>query len=320
MLTMKAVIYHEFGDPSVLKVEDVDSVEPYENEVRVKVSFCAVNTSDARIRGLNFPDGFGFLVRPIFGFRSPRKKILGGSFSGTIDKVGSKVTDLKVGDQVCVMNGMAMGGYAQYVVPNKKKPVVKVPDGVSEKDAAAVLFGGTTALYFLKDKANLTSGQKILINGASGAVGTNAVQIAKIFGAEVTAVTSTKNIDLMKQLGADKVIDYTVDSPYEGEKYDVILDCVGTLDIEKSKPLLSDTGKMYLVVASLKNQIFPGAKVSSGTSPEKTEHIEQLLQWLKEEKLQVVIEQVFALDQADQAHVLIDSGRKVGNVLLRIEE
>ena len=248
---MKAAIVERYGTPDVVRLVELPTPEPRAGQVRVRVAVTAVTAGDARIRGARFPKGFGPLARLMFGVRGPRRKVLGNVFSGTVDAVGTGVTGLSPGDEVCGMTGPRMGAHAEYVVVPAAQAVPK-PTGVSHEDAAGVLFGGTTALFFLRDQAALRPGASVLVNGASGAVGTNAVQLAAHLGGRVTAVTSTANLALVSELGAEHTIDYTsADLASLTDRFDVVLDTVGNISPASGRRLLNDGGVLLLAAAGL---------------------------------------------------------------------
>ncbi len=318
---MKAAIYREYGLPAVVHVEDVSRPQPGAGEVLVKVKYSAVTAADVRIRSATFPKGFGFLARLAFGIKSPRNQILGSCFSGVIETVGKDVSTFRPGDEVCGMNGVKMGAHAEYIVINAAKSLAMKPEGVTHKDTAGMLFGGTAALYFLRDQAKVKNGERVLINGASGAVGTNAVQLAKYFGAKVTGVTSGDSADLVKSLGADQIIDYTKDRVLNGEeRYDVVLDTVGNINIAAGKTILTKQGRLVLMVASfgeiLRSQ--SDSRVKTGTASEKREDIEFLLQLMEQGKLTVVIDSEYSLENITEAHARVSGDNKKGNVVVRI--
>jgi NADPH:quinone reductase-like Zn-dependent oxidoreductase len=314
---MRAAVVDRYGPPEVVRVVDVPMPAPRSGEVLVRVSAAAVTAGDSRIRGARFPKGAAPFARLAFGLRGPRRKILGGSFSGVIEAIGAGVTGLTVGDEVCGMTGVRLGAHAERVaVPAGR--VVRRPAGVTDEDAAGVLFGGTTALYFLRDKAAVTAGQSVLVNGASGAVGSNAVQLAKHFGATVTAVTSTANVPLVSDLGAARVIDYTRTPLAEvTDRFDVVVDTVGNLSPASGRRLLTDGGVLLLVAANLWELLRAHGNVRAGTSGERAEDFALLLQLLASGNLRVVIDQVRDLDGIVAAHHRVDSGRKIGNIVVR---
>jgi NADPH:quinone reductase-like Zn-dependent oxidoreductase len=316
---MKAAIFEKYGPPEVLQVKDITMPVPGDNEILVKVINCAVTAADCRIRGSNFPKGFTLLARLAFGVFKPRNKILGSCFSGLVTDVGSAVTKFKVGDVVFGMTGMKFGAYAEYIVIDENKTVLKKPVHLSFEDAAALSFGGTTALFFLRDKVKIQKGHKILINGASGAVGTNAVQIAKYYGAVVTGVCSTTNVDFVKTLGADNIIDYTKqDLLSVDDKYDVILDTVGNISIDNGLKLLTEKGVFVVVVGALSDLLSLNKKVVKGTASEKVEDLNFLADLVEQNKLRVVIDKVYSFENIVEAHRYASTGHKRGNVILQI--
>lgn len=316
---MRVATFHAFGPPEVLSIEQVSKPVINDNEILVQVKVTAVTAADSRIRAARFPKGFGFLARLVFGITKPRIRVLGGVYSGVVAEVGKAVADFKVGDEVCGMTGAKMGAHAEYINVRSHKSIVKKPANVSHEDAAGVLFGGTAALYFVRDKLHVTKGDTVVVNGASGAVGTNAVQLAKYYGAKVVAVTDAKNSKLVTKLGADQIIDYTkqdlVDSP---EKFDVIVDTVGNISPKQAKSLLKPHGCAGLMVASLGQMITAHGPIKTGTATEKKEDIAFLLSLIEQGELQVVIDKVYDLEQIVTAHQYVDGGHKVGNVLVRL--
>ena len=322
---MKAAVYDKYGGPEVLYLADVEKPTPGPKEILVKLDSVSVTIADSRIRGANFPTGFAFFARLIFGMFKPKNRILGSSFSGIVQSIGSEVTKFKVGDEVLGMNGLKMSAYAEFLTISEKSSVILKPSEITHEEAAGFSFGGTTALFFLRDQAKIKQGDSILINGASGAVGTNAIQLAKYYGAEVTAVCSTKNIELVKELGADHVIDYTKENFLNSaKKYDLVMDAVGNISIPDAKKVLKEVGTYLLVVAGMGRTINAafnkrgGQKVLDGTSSEKKADLEFLANLVKEKKLKVVIDKVFPFEDIVQANVHVDSGRKVGNVIVKI--
>lgn len=316
---MKVVIADSYGGPEVLHIVNAPSPSIGVNDILVRVKAFAVTAADSRIRGARFPRGFGFLARLFFGLRKPRIKTLGSTYSGVVERVGSSHTQFKVGDEVCGMTGAKMGTYAEFVTVNNVKSIAKKPANVSHTHAAGMLFGGTAALYFLRDKLNIKQGETILINGASGAVGTNAVQLARLFGATITGVTTQGNATLVKELGATEIIDYTKqDIAAIGKKFDVLLDTVGNISPEAAKPLLTLNGRAGLMVASLGEMIRMRGPVKGGTATEKREDIEYLLSLMKDGKLRAVIDSEYTIDHIAEAHRHVDSGHKVGSCIVTL--
>ena len=225
---MKAVVYHEYGSPDVLHLKEVEKPSPKDNEVLIKVHATTVSTGDVNMRGFTFvPPGFGPLPRLMLGLRAPKRNILGVELAGEVEAVGRDVILFKKGDRVFGINSAELGAYAEFVCWPEKRALAIKPANVTYAEAAAIPFGASTALYFLRNLGKIQSGQSILINGASGSVGSAAVQLAKYFGAEVTGVCSSANLELVKSLRADKVIDYTKqDFKTMPKTYDMILDAV----------------------------------------------------------------------------------------------
>lgn len=314
---MRAAVVDRYGPPEVVRVTEVPRPEPRSGEVLVRVSAAAVTSADSRLRGARFPAGFGLLVRLAFGVVRPRRKILGSSFSGVVETVGSRVGELEPGDEVCGMTGTTMGAHAEYVAVQAER-LVRKPPAVTHADAAGLLFGGTAALFFPRDKASVGAGTSVLVNGASGAVGTNAVQLAKHLGATVTAVTSAANAELVAGLGADRVIDHTSeDLATITERFDVVLDAVGNLSITSGRRLLSPTGVLVLTAASLRDTVRARGKVVAASAPERAPDFDFLLRLVADGTLTVVHDQAYELDDIVEAHRRVDSGHKVGNVIVR---
>jgi NADPH:quinone reductase-like Zn-dependent oxidoreductase len=313
---MRAAVVHEYGAPGVVRVVDIDTPTPGAKDVLVRIRATAVTAADSRIRGARFPRGFAPFARLAFGLRRPRRTVLGNAFSGVVEALGPKVTGIAVGDEVAGTTGLRMGTHAEYAVVPASRVVAK-PAGVSHDDAAGVLFGGSTALFFLRDKATVGPGTRVLVNGASGAIGTSAVQLAKHAGATVTGVTSGANADLVRSLGADHVIDHTTtDLASVTERYDVVLDTVGTLSPASGRRLLADGGVLLLAAADLGEFLRARGDVRVGTAPERVETARELLDLVASGALRVVLDRVVPLDDVVAAHERTDSGRKVGNIVL----
>lgn len=325
---MKAIIYTEYGPPEVLHLQEVEKLTPKDNEVLIKIHASTVNAGDCNARGFTFvPPGFGFLARLMFGLRRPKQPILGTELAGDIEAVGKAVTRFQKGDQVWGILREKSGAYAEYICLPEHARLVKKPVGITFDEAASAPFGGTTALYFLRDVAKLRPGQKILIIGASGGTGVYAVQLAKYYGAEVTGVCSTTNLGLVKSLGADKVVDYTKqDFTQNGETYDVILDMVpGEAAFARYQVSLKPSGLYLAGAGGLKafaqmawTSLTGGKKVIAGMAPDRREDLVFLNELLEAGKIKPVIDRCYPLEQTAAAHRYVDSGRKRGSVVITI--
>jgi len=316
---MKAVIIEEYGEPEVLQIKDFPRPKIGDKDILVRVKAVAVTAADSRIRGARFPKGFGFLAKLVFGIAKPRVKILGNTYSGIVEQAGRDVTQFHVGEEVCGTTGIHMGTYAEYIKVSKYKSIALKPTSVSHEDAAGLLFGGLAALYFIRDKLSVKKGETVVINGASGAVGTNAVQLAKYFGAKVAGVTSSSNAKLVRSIGAEHVIDYTKQDLIKSDKkFDVVLDTVGNISPHAAKRLLTTKGRAGLMVATLWEGITARKPVITGTATEKKEDIKFLLELTEQGKIKVVIDKIYEIDDIVAAHRHADSGKKVGNVIVRL--
>lgn len=305
---MKAVIYRQYGSPDVLHVAEVAKPVPRPNEVLVKIHATTVTIGDVIMRSFNLPTPrwqwlFARLYLGVFG---PKRSILGMDLAGTVEVVGANVTRFKQGDQVFASTvDMNFGGYAEYKAVPKDGVLALKPSNLSYEDAAAVPGAGMTALHVLK-KGAIAAGQKVLVYGASGAVGTNAVQIAKSLGAVVTGVSSAANLELVKSLGADRVIDYRqVDFTRQPERYDVVFDAVAKIDPAQGKKALKPGGR-YLHV----HRDSDGGNTLDGLMTLKA--------LVEAGKVKPVIDRRYALDQIPDAHRYVETGRKRGNVVVTV--
>ena len=309
---MKAVICTKYGPPEVLQIEEIEKPSPKPDEVLIKIFAATVHIGDTKIR--RFEPGLGpvkdFLFKPVMrfalGFSKPRKKIPGMELSGEIEAIGTNVTRFKVGDAVFASTEMRFGAYAQYCCLPENAIVAIKPYNMTHEEAAPVSNAAITALMHLR-KADIREGQKVLIYGASGSVGTYAIQLAKFLGAEVTAVCSTSNLELVKSLGADKVIDYTKeDFTNNGETYDVIYDAVGKIKASKWKKALSKSGHFLNVLTM------------SGAFKLKIEDLNKIKELCESGKLRTVIDRRYPLEEIVEAHRYVDKGHKKGNVIITI--
>jgi len=318
---MKAIICTKYGLPEVLQLKEVEKPIPKDNEVLIKIHATTVTSGDYRIRKAD-----PFLIRLIFGFSKPRNGILGGNLAGEIEEVGKDVKLFKKGDKVFGSTGMSFGSYAEYTTLKENAVLSLMPKGMSFDESAAIPFGALTALHFLK-KANVKKGQKVLVYGASGAVGTAAVQLAKYYGAEVTGVSSGANLKLVKSLGADKVIDYTKENFSDiKERYDIVYETVGKTSISSGKKLLNKNG-IYIGGSSglfkgfaqvLWTGITSSKKVISGVASEKAENMIFLKDLIEKGKFKAVIDKKYPLEEIVEAHRYVEKGHKKGNVVITV--
>lgn len=308
---MKAVVCDRYGPPEVLRLVEIDKPIPKDDEVRIKVMATTVHVGDTKIRALR--PGMGAVLDPIvkafmrltIGFTHPKR--LGMELSGEVDETGRDVTAFKKGDEVFCSTGMHLGAYAEYVCLSVDTPILKKPVNMSHEEAATVANGATTAWVILR-KAHLQPGRKVLVYGASGSVGTFAVQLARNLGAEVTGVCSGRNLELVRALGATNVIDYTAaDFTANGETYDVIFDAVGKLSRSKVKGSLTETGKYLNVLTDAGASM----KVDADDLAFVRDQIEA-------GKLKTVIDRTYRLDEVVEAHRYVDTGHKRGNVVVTV--
>lgn len=318
---MQAVIYERYGSPDVLQVREIAQPAPKNDEVLIRVRATTVTSADCRLRSLSMPRGFGLISRLVLGITRPRQRVLGVELAGEIVAVGRGVSKFKLGDEVFAISGASLGCYAEYKCLSEDAAIALKPTALTFAEAATLAFAGTTALDFLR-RGQLQRGERVLINGASGAVGTAAVQLAKYFGAEVTAVCSAANGELVRSLGADHVIDYTAeDFTRNGETYDVIVDTVGTAPFSRSKGSLSERGRLLLVLAGLADMLMipwvsmsGSRRVIAGPAAERAEDLHLLARLVQEGHFRPVIDRCYPFERIAEAHRYVDSGRKRGNV------
>ena len=322
---MKAMVYERYGSPDVLRSKEVIKPTPKDNEVLIKIHATTVTSADCRLRSLNLPRGFGLISRLIFGITKPRQPILGTELAGDIESIGKSVTKFKVGDPVFAISGFGMAAHAEYKCMPEDGAMALKPTCLAYDEAAAMSFGGTTALDFFR-RGKLQRGEKILINGASGSVGTAAVQLARHFGAEVTGVCSAVNVELVRALGATHVIDYTrEDFTQNGETYDLIVDTVGTAPFSRSKGSLKERGRLLLVLAGVPDMlpipwvsITSSKKIIAGPVKERAEDLRFLAELAEAGAFRPVIDRRYLFEQMAEAHRYVDTGRKKGNVIVTL--
>lgn len=304
---MKAVICPKYGTPEVLQIKEVSKPLTKDNQILVKIVATAVNSGDVRVRSLDVKGFMKLIMLLVLGISKPRKPILGTVFSGVVETVGDNVSKFKVGDKVFGMTGFKFGTYAEYSAVNENSNVLTMPDNATFQEAAAIIFGGHTATYFL-DKAKIAHkpNKKILIIGATGSVGTSAIQIAKHYNADITAVCSSKGQKLVSELGVINIVLYDKeDFTKQTEKFDIIFDAVGKSNKKQCEILLNKNG-IYKSVVSY--------------ASESVQQLQLLKELFEKGELKAVIDKTFKMDEIIAAHRYVETGRKKGNVVLKISE
>lgn len=323
---MKAIVYTKYGPPDVLQLKEVEKPVPKDNEILVKIKATTVTAGDIRSRSFTVPRSVWLPARITLGFRQPKRAILGMELAGEVESVGKDVKLFKEGDQVFAATQRGFGSYAEYICLPEDGPVSIKPTNITYEEAAAIPIGARTALFYLR-KANIQSGQKILVYGASGSVGTYAVQIAKSLGAKVTGVCSTTNVELVKSLGADRVIDYTAKDFTSSDKtYDVIFEAVNKSSFSDCIKWLKKDGTYINVVEPLPSARMLWTKMTSSrklilgqNSPETSEALNFLKELVEEGKLKVAIDRSYAFEEMIEAHRYVEKGHKKGNVVINVE-
>lgn len=324
---MRAVFCRTYGGPEVVSVEEAPKPAVGPGQILVRIRASTVSAADRRIRSRDVPTGFALPMRLVFGWSRLKKPILGTDLAGVVEAIGAGVTRFAPGDAVIANVGAGLGCHAEYRVLPETAAIAKKPDHLGFEEAAALVFGGSTALFFLRDPLALQPGEHVLVNGAGGAVGSAAVQIAKAMGATVTAVTSGGKRDLLHALGADHVVDYAQEPvPGTVARYDAILDCHGNLTHASSAPALKEKGRLGLAVAGLPDYVAipfvnltSAKKVRAGVAPERAEDLHYLADLAAQGRLKPVIGAVFPLAQARGAHEAAEQPHKTGNIVLTME-
>jgi len=321
---MRAIICTKYGGPEVLQVQEVKKPVYGDHELLIRVQAGAVTTA-----GLISRTGKPIFTRLITGLSKPRKNILGMELAGEVVAIGKAVKLFKKGDSVFGITSMALGAHAEYVTLPEKAALVQQPNNINYTESTAAIEGGLTAIHFLKNKAKVKRGQQVLIYGASGSVGTASVQIAKYYGAEVTAVCSTANLNLVKSLGADSVIDYTqTDFTQNDKQYDIIFDTIGKRSFPQCKASLKPKGiyldptGMSTVFHMMWTSLFSSKKAILTTTYTRSANVikEDLLllkEWIVDNKFKGVVDRTYSMEQIVEAHQYVETGRKRGNVLIR---
>jgi NADPH:quinone reductase-like Zn-dependent oxidoreductase len=328
---MKAIVWTAYGPPDVLQLREVEKPTPKDNEVLIKIYATTVTAGDCETRSMSFPFYLSLPMRAWRGFLRPRENsIMGTELAGEIEAVGKEVKRFKAGDPVFGSSGLGFGTNAEYVClpeePGEMEGGVALkPANMSFEEAATVPFGGRDALHFLR-KGDIRPGQKVLINGAGGSIGTFAIQLAKHFGAEVTAVDSAAKLEMLRSIGADHVIDYTQkDFTESGQVYDVIFDVVGTVSFSRSKGSITEEGS-YLLANPIRSQMISGPwtrmtgsrKVVMETASGALEELIYLRELIEAGKLRTVIDRCYPLEQTAEAHRYVEAGGKLGNVVITV--
>jgi NADPH:quinone reductase-like Zn-dependent oxidoreductase len=325
---MKAIVHTGYGPPDELQLQEVEKPVPKEDEVRIKIHATTVTTTDCNARNLTFvPKLLWLPIRMQFGFLKPKIRILGVDLAGEIEAAGKDVTRFKIGDQVFGTPEPALGAHAEYICLPEDGVLAKKPANMTYEEAASITLAAHTALYFIRDQGKIQAGQKVLINGASGAVGTFAVQLAKYYGAEVTGVCSTTNLELVRSLGADKVIDYTrEDFTQSGETYNVIFDAVSKSSFIRCKSSLKKKG-LYLaslpnlgvILGMLWTSMVGDKKVRNGSRLATVEDLLFFSELIEAGKLKTVIDRSYPLEQTAEAFRYVEKGHKKGNVVITVD-
>jgi NADPH:quinone reductase-like Zn-dependent oxidoreductase len=324
--TMRAAVNRVYGGPEVVNIETIPVPTLKDNQVLIRVHASTVSTADWRLRSLSAPRGFKFIMRLLLGYSKPRYTSLGTDTAGEIVAVGKGVKKFKVGDRVVSHQGIKLGGHAEYCALPETCAMTLLPEGVDFATAAASCFGGMTALCFLREKAKMQAGQRVLVIGAAGAVGSAAVQMSKMLGLHVTAVVSSSKVETAKALGADAVIDYTKEQwMNRPAQYEAIFDSIGVVSYEMAQPRLTKDGKLLAIVADLPTNLrsawinaTKSQKVLAGSIPESSQMLGEVLQMVAKGSFKPLIGMTLPLSEIVKAHQTVDSGHKIGSVVITI--
>ena len=325
---MRAIACTGYGPPEVLQLREVERPTPKDNEVLIRIHATTVTAADCEIRRFDFPGWVWLPLRLWFGLRRPRRPVLGQELAGAIESAGKEVRSFTRGDQVFASTGVGLGAHAEYICLREQPEggaLATMPANMSYEEAAAVPYGGREALQFLR-KANIKAGQKLLVNGAGGSFGTFAVQLAKVFGAEVTAVDAIAKLDMLRVIGADHVVDYTQhDFTASGDTYDVIFDVIGKSPFVPSVRSLRPNGRYLLanpklsqLVRGLWTSLTSNKKVIFGAASGTNEDLAFLRELIETGKLRSVIDRRYPLEQMAEAHRYAETGRKMGNLVITV--
>jgi NADPH:quinone reductase-like Zn-dependent oxidoreductase len=325
---MYAYTYTEYGSPDVLNYVELPTPTPKANEVLIRIVATTVSAGDWRARSLTMPAGLGLVGRLVFGITRPRKPVLGTDLSGVVEAIGADVTTFQPGDTVIGFPGAGFGAHAEYITMPADGKVVRKPETLTFEEAAAITFGATTAYDFLINKGKLRAGERVLINGASGSVGSACVQLAKHFGAEVTGICSATNADLVRSIGADHVIDYnTQDFTKEGPQYDMVVDTVNTAPWDRARHALVPNGRMLLIAGSTSDMILGwlkarlrGKRLIGGVASESVDILRKVVDLAAAGDFHPVIDRNFDFSQMIAAHTHVDTGHKKGNVVVTVNQ
>jgi len=332
---MKAIVYSEYGGPDVLKLTEIEKPIPGDNDILIKNYASSVNYGDLLARRFkevtpaefNMPSFFWFIAKLSFGLKKPKNPLLGSEFAGEVEKTGKNVTEFKEGDPVFGYLGQKMGAYAEYICMAAKDCVALKPSNMNYKEAATIPMGTVMAINLLQ-KAGITSGQKILVNGASGSIGSAAMQIARHFGAEVSGVCGTARTEFVRALGADHVIDYSKeDFTQNGQSYDLIFDILGKSSFAKCKNSLKENG-IYLSVSFKAEKLLQmfwtsirgGKKVLCLLAPGAKKDLLKIKELIEAGKIKTHMDKIFSMQQAAEAHRYVEDGQKKGNIVLSIAD